>query len=183
MRDRTDTQSLRVGILKEMATCLLVTLGFFSLEAVTSTPAAVLAQRAGDDAESAEADDVAPAGRVFGDPDDLVEAVRLVPAHGGFHEPAFLYWVSPAEAELRRSTSLVQQNQPGPVIAAAEDADITRQHSSARLAQEIHQARARLEPWATTTYVRQLDETLRSCGLASAGPAAKARAGGRPPDL
>jgi hypothetical protein len=120
---------------------------------------------------------------VFADPDDLVEAVRLVPAHGGFHEPAFLYWVSPAEAELRRSTSLVQQNQPGPVIAAAEDADITRQHSSARLAQEIHQARARLEPWATTTYVRQLDETLRSCGLASAGPAAKARAGGRLPDL
>jgi hypothetical protein len=56
----------------------------------------------------------------------------------------------------------------------AEAADITRQHSSARLAQEIHQARARLEPWATTTYVHQLDETLRFCGLTSAGPAAKA---------
>jgi hypothetical protein len=129
------------------------------------------------------------------------------------NEPTFLYWVSPSEAELRRSTSLVQQNQPRPVIAAAERyltrpdprlkgrhawvltqyaraltmtkeipeaaarlteaADITRQHSSARLAKEINQARTRLEPWATTTYVRQLDETLRSCGLTSAGPGAK----------
>jgi hypothetical protein len=46
-----------------------------------------------------------------------------------------------------------------------EAAAITRQHSSARLAEEINQARARLQPWADTTYVRQLDETLRSCGL------------------
>ncbi|MFI7447580.1 hypothetical protein ACIBQX_08805 [Nonomuraea sp. NPDC049714] len=125
------------------------------------------------------------------------------------NEPAFLYWVSPSEVELRRSTSLVQQNQPKPVIAAAERyltrldprlkgrhawvltqyaraltmtkeipeaaaklteaANITRQHSSTRLANEINQARTRLEPWATTTYVRQLDETLRSSGLTATG--------------
>jgi hypothetical protein len=46
-----------------------------------------------------------------------------------------------------------------------EAADITRQHSSARLVDEIRQARARLEPWAATTYVRSLDETLRFSGL------------------
>jgi len=123
------------------------------------------------------------------------------------NEPAYLYWVSPAEIELRRSTLLVQQNQPGPVIAAAERyltrldprfkgrhawvltqyaraltmtkeipeaatrlaeaADIARQHSSARLAAEINQARTRLEPWSTNTHVKRLDETLRSCGLTS----------------
>ena len=54
---------------------------------------------------------------------------------------------------------------PEAATRLTEAAVITRQHSSARLAEEINQARARLQPWADTTYVRQLDETLRSCGL------------------
>jgi hypothetical protein len=130
------------------------------------------------------------------------------------NEPAFLHWVAPPVIEIVSGKLMVQHNQPGPVIAAAEHylaamdpkfkrrhgivlaryaraltmakeipestakltdaAHLTRQHSSARLADEINQARARLEPWAGTTYVRQLDETLRSCGLTSAGPGAKA---------
>jgi hypothetical protein len=63
---------------------------------------------------------------------------------------------------------------PEAAARLTEAAYITRQHSSARLAKEIYQARTRLDPWATTTYVRQLDATLRSCGLTSAGPAAGA---------
>jgi hypothetical protein len=45
-----------------------------------------------------------------------------------------------------------------------------------RLADEINQARTRLEPWATTTYVRRLDETLRSCGLTAGFASAVMRA-------
>ncbi|MEU6715639.1 hypothetical protein ABZ897_29605 [Nonomuraea sp. NPDC046802] len=60
---------------------------------------------------------------------------------------------------------------PEATAKLTEAADITRQHSSARLSDEIGQARARLDRWADTTYVRQLDETLRSCGLTWAGPA------------
>ncbi|MFC4009913.1 hypothetical protein ACFOY2_21970 [Nonomuraea purpurea] len=52
-----------------------------------------------------------------------------------------------------------------------EAAHLTGQHSSARLIDEISQARARLQPWASTAYVRQLDETLRSCSLTGACPA------------
>jgi hypothetical protein len=57
---------------------------------------------------------------------------------------------------------------PEATARLTEAADITRQHSSARLADEINQARTRLQPWATTTYVRRLEETLRSCGLTPA---------------
>ena len=63
---------------------------------------------------------------------------------------------------------------PEAAARLTEAAHITRQHSSARLAGEIDQARARLEPWATTTYVRRLDETLRSCGLTPTRPGTKA---------
>ncbi|MBT2230446.1 hypothetical protein [Nonomuraea sp. NEAU-A123] len=127
------------------------------------------------------------------------------------NEPAFLYWITPAVVESRRTALLVRLNRPGDVIRAAEQylaghgagfkkgrglvlaryargltqareipeaaaklteaAVITRQHSSARLTDEIAQARARLEPWVNTAYVRRLDETLRSCGLTSACPA------------
>jgi len=58
---------------------------------------------------------------------------------------------------------------PEAAARLAEAADIARQHSSARLAAEINQARARLEPWSTNTHVKRLDETLRSCGLTSTG--------------
>jgi hypothetical protein len=54
---------------------------------------------------------------------------------------------------------------PEAATRLTEAAVITRRHSSARLADEISQARARLQPWAETTYVRRLDETLRFCGL------------------
>ncbi|MFG1706712.1 hypothetical protein ACFLIM_26335 [Nonomuraea sp. M3C6] len=63
------------------------------------------------------------------------------------------------------------QEIPEAAAKLTEAAGITRQHSSARLTDEINQARARLEPWADTTYVRQLDGTLRSCGLTWACPA------------
>ncbi|MGN9785303.1 hypothetical protein ACTMTF_28000 [Nonomuraea sp. ZG12] len=63
---------------------------------------------------------------------------------------------------------------PEAAARLTEAADITRQHSSARLAKEINQARTRLEPWATTTDVRHLDATLHSCGLTAAGSAAGA---------
>ncbi|GGP16470.1 hypothetical protein LDL08_26475 [Nonomuraea glycinis] len=135
-------------------------------------------------------------------------------------EPAYMYWVSPAVMESRRTTLLVRLNQPRDVIEAAgrylaehdskfkrardctrghgfvlaryagalamtkeipeaaarltEAANITRRHSSARLTDEINQARARLEPWTNTTYVRHLDETLRSCGLTPTGPGTRA---------
>ena len=59
---------------------------------------------------------------------------------------------------------------PEAAARLSEAAGITRQHSSVRLTDEISQARARLEPWASTTYVRQLDESLRSCGLTAADP-------------
>ncbi|MDA0635065.1 hypothetical protein OUY22_16725 [Nonomuraea sp. MCN248] len=58
---------------------------------------------------------------------------------------------------------------PESTVKLTEAAYITRQHSSVRLTDEIGQARARLEPWASTTYVRRLDESLRSCGLAPTG--------------
>ncbi|WP_433517658.1 hypothetical protein ACQP2T_20215 [Nonomuraea sp. CA-143628] len=126
-------------------------------------------------------------------------------------EPVFLYWVSPAVVDSRRTALLVRLNRPEDVNKAAEQylaehgaglkkerglvlaryargltlvkeipeaaaklteaADITRQHSSARLTDEIGQARARMEPWADTSYVRQLDDTLRSWGLTSVCPA------------
>ncbi|MGW0805411.1 hypothetical protein [Nonomuraea sp. NPDC002799] len=54
---------------------------------------------------------------------------------------------------------------PEAVAKLTEAAGISRQHSSARLTDEIAQARTRMNPWADTTYVRRLDETLRSCGL------------------
>ncbi|GGP16524.1 hypothetical protein LDL08_26610 [Nonomuraea glycinis] len=54
---------------------------------------------------------------------------------------------------------------PEAATKLTEAANIARRHSSARLSNEISQARTRLQPWADTTYVRQLDETLRSCGL------------------
>ncbi|MEV6153729.1 hypothetical protein AB0L53_25630 [Nonomuraea sp. NPDC052129] len=60
---------------------------------------------------------------------------------------------------------------PEAAAKLAEAADVTKQHNSARLIDEVGQARARLEPWADTSYVRQLDDTLRSCGLTSACPA------------
>ncbi|MEU4228518.1 hypothetical protein AB0F17_29860 [Nonomuraea sp. NPDC026600] len=74
---------------------------------------------------------------------------------------------------LARYTSALTLAKEIPEAAAklTEAAVITRQHSSARLTDEIGQARARLEPWADTSYVRQLDDTLRSCGLTSACPA------------
>ncbi|MFC5829691.1 hypothetical protein [Nonomuraea insulae] len=85
------------------------------------------------------------------------------------NEPAFLHWVSPTAVESRRTGLLVQLNQPRDVIAAAESylAGIARSSkgSWSGLAHEIGQAKLQLEPWANTTYVRQLDETLRSCGL------------------
>ncbi|GAA3540317.1 hypothetical protein GCM10022419_020520 [Nonomuraea rosea] len=43
--------------------------------------------------------------------------------------------------------------------------EIASRHSSAQLTDEIRQTRARLEPWADTTYVRRLDEALQSCGV------------------
>jgi hypothetical protein len=71
---------------------------------------------------------------------------------------------------LARYTSALALAKEIPEAAAklTEAADITRQHSSVRLTDEINQARARLELWANTAYVRRLDETLRSCGLTSA---------------
>ncbi|MEV0592376.1 hypothetical protein [Nonomuraea cavernae] len=75
-------------------------------------------------------------------------------------------------ARYSRALALAKEI-PEATARLAEAADITGQHSSARLAAEIAQARTRLEPWATTTYVRRLDETLRSRGLT---PAKSARA-------
>lgn len=63
---------------------------------------------------------------------------------------------------------------PEAAVKLTEAVHLTRQHSSARLADEIYQARARLESWASTTYVRRLDETLRSCGLTPTGPGTRA---------
>lgn len=37
-----------------------------------------------------------------------------------------------------------------------------RTHGSARLGHMLRQARARLEPWSGNSYVRRLDESLRS---------------------
>ena len=75
----------------------------------------------------------------------------------------------------RYSRALILSKEiPEAATRLAEAAHIARQHSSARLADEINQARARLEPWSTNTHVKRLDETLRSCGLSSAGSAAGA---------
>lgn len=73
-------------------------------------------------------------------------------------------------ARYARGLTLVKEI-PEAAAKLTEAAVITRQHSSARLTDEIGQARARLEPWVNTAYVRRLDETLRSCGLTSACPA------------
>jgi hypothetical protein len=54
---------------------------------------------------------------------------------------------------------------PEAAAKLAEAASVSRRHSSARLTEEITQARARMNPWADATYVRRLDETLQSCGL------------------
>ncbi|GGP05199.1 hypothetical protein GCM10012278_23660 [Nonomuraea glycinis] len=77
---------------------------------------------------------------------------------------------------LTRYARALAQAKEIPEAAAklTEAAHLTRQHSSARLTDEMNQARARLEPWTNTTYVRQLDETLRSCGLTPAGPGIRA---------
>lgn len=77
---------------------------------------------------------------------------------------------------LARYSSALTMAKEIPEAAArlTEAADITRQHSSARLSQEIGQARARLEPWAATSYVQQLDEVLRSRGLTSERSAVEA---------
>ncbi|MEU7742655.1 hypothetical protein [Nonomuraea sp. NPDC049158] len=76
---------------------------------------------------------------------------------------------------LARYASALTMAKEIPEAAAklTDAAEVTRQHSSARLTDEIGQARARLEPWADTTYVRRLDETLRSCGLTWACPAGR----------
>ncbi|MEU6715204.1 hypothetical protein ABZ897_27375 [Nonomuraea sp. NPDC046802] len=74
---------------------------------------------------------------------------------------------------LARYASALTQAREIPEAAArlTEAAQITRQHSSARLVDEIGQVRTRLEPWVNTSHVRQLDEALRSCGLTGACPA------------
>ncbi|MGP3930129.1 hypothetical protein [Nonomuraea sp. KM88] len=60
---------------------------------------------------------------------------------------------------------------PEAVAKLTEAAGITGQHSSIRLTDEIRQARARPNPWADTTHVRQLDETLRCRRLVRSCPA------------
>ncbi|WP_248965910.1 hypothetical protein [Sphaerisporangium perillae] len=47
-------------------------------------------------------------------------------------------------------------------------ATIATRHSSARLVHGLRAARRDLQPWATNTYVRDLDEKLRGLGLATA---------------
>jgi hypothetical protein len=75
----------------------------------------------------------------------------------------------------RYARALAQAKEiPEATARLTEAAHLTRQHSSARLTDEINQARARLEPWTNTTYVRHLEETLRSCGLTSTGPGTRA---------
>lgn len=63
---------------------------------------------------------------------------------------------------------------PEAVAKLTEAVGIASRHSSAQLTVEIGEARARLEPWAGTSYVQQLDESLRSSGVTSAGPAVQA---------
>ncbi len=101
---------------------------------------------------------------------DQPDLTQLSRSRGSAHGQCRHAWV------LTQYARALTMNKEIPEAASrlTEAADITRQHSSARLAHEINQARTWLEPWATTTYVRRLDETLRSCGFASAGPAAKA---------
>ncbi|WP_440097869.1 hypothetical protein [Streptosporangium sp. H16] len=46
-----------------------------------------------------------------------------------------------------------------------ETAQIVIGHSSARLADSIRQARARLHPWEDNRHVRDLDERLRALSI------------------
>ncbi|MBF8191672.1 hypothetical protein ITP53_39460 [Nonomuraea sp. K274] len=57
---------------------------------------------------------------------------------------------------------------PEAAAKLTEAADISSQHSSARLTDQLTKARTRLAPWSDNTHVRELDETLRARGLLTA---------------
>jgi hypothetical protein len=92
------------------------------------------------------------------------DAVKAAERYLAGHDPGFTRLHGFALARYAHALTLAKEI-PEATARLTEAADITKQHSSARLADEIKQARTRLEPWASTTYVRRLDETLRSCGL------------------
>ncbi|WP_432872521.1 hypothetical protein [Microbispora rosea] len=54
---------------------------------------------------------------------------------------------------------------PEATARLSEAADIAAQHTSARLAHQIAQARAGLQPWSGSTHVTRLDKTLQARGL------------------
>ncbi|WP_214413821.1 hypothetical protein [Sphaerisporangium fuscum] len=68
---------------------------------------------------------------------------------------------------LEQTKAFVQKRE---IIAAAQKlsdvADITTRHTSVRLVDSIRTTRQQLQPWATNTYVRDLDEKLRELGIA-----------------
>ncbi|MEU8271553.1 hypothetical protein AB0B89_30880 [Sphaerisporangium sp. NPDC049002] len=64
--------------------------------------------------------------------------------------------------------ALVQKRE---ILAAVQRlgdvAEMTTRHSSVRLIDGLRTARGQLQPWATNTYVRDLDEKLRVLGIAT----------------
>ncbi|MFC4591777.1 hypothetical protein [Sphaerisporangium corydalis] len=68
------------------------------------------------------------------------------------------------------ATALIQKREiAGAASQLGEAASITARHSSMRLVHSLRATRRLLQPWATNTYVRDLDDQLQALGL-SASP-------------
>ncbi|MFC4534023.1 hypothetical protein [Sphaerisporangium dianthi] len=97
----------------------------------------------------------------WGRPDDAIDAVERTLAAPMTRK------LARGEAFLYYAKALTQKREiPAAVDKIRSAAQITVGHSSARLAESVRQARARLQPWAGNKYVRTLDEELRSLGIA-----------------
>ncbi|MEV5408725.1 hypothetical protein AB0K60_07800 [Thermopolyspora sp. NPDC052614] len=92
---------------------------------------------------------------------DVIEAVttRLAALSPAFkREKAF--------GLIQHGMALTQSKEiPEATAKFSEAITLMREHSSARLGLLITQARKRLEPWSGNTYVRDLDESLRSAAI------------------
>ncbi|MEU3165070.1 hypothetical protein [Streptosporangium sp. NPDC006930] len=70
--------------------------------------------------------------------------------------------------QLEYATALIQKREiPEAVAVIGQATNIITTHSSERLAKSVRQVRARLQPWAESRHVRDLDERLRSLAIVS----------------